>query len=275
MSSFFLSTYNYKTCKDAIFILFVSLHASPNRYKNAHHLSFLVYMVVICSAMDMLSVIIGLAFERMIDLNFLAIDTSSSWLKIAVQAGEEIATLNMRYKRRSDFLMIEIDHILKSVNISLDDLDGLGCVIGPGHFTGLRSGLASVKAMAFANSLKISALPYPECLTPKEPLILLRKARKGWWYFSEFDGSKWSYSMQAHEKLKELVEGKRVISEEGIEGLKTEIASPIFTPLEMLKSLEKAFEKGENVYDHLSLKPFYVQRPIAEEKLMEKKRGKV
>ena len=206
-------------------------------------------------------------------MNFLALDTSSNWMKIAVHAGEEIATFDMRYNRRADFLMIEIDHLLKSINISLSDLDGLGCVTGPGHFTGLRSGLASVKAMAFANSLKISALPYPECLNFEEPVILLRRARKGWWYFSEHDGQKWHYSLQPQEKLKELVKGKRILTEEKIdelEGTNVKVVSPIFSAYEMLNALELSFKKGL-VYDHISLKPFYVQRPIAEEKLLEKK----
>ncbi len=209
----------------------------------------------------------------MIDLNFLAIDTSSNWLKVALSANEEVVTLSMRYKRRADFLMIEIDHLLKSLDVKLEELDGIGCVTGPGHFTGLRSGLATVKAIAFANSLKITALTYPECFSSEEPIVLLRRARKGWWYFSHFDGEKWSYSLQPQEKLKELTEGKKTISEVKIDGLNVEVRSPIFTPFDMLKKLQEAFEKGEKLYDHLSLKPFYVQRPVAEEKLIEKKRG--
>ena len=217
--------------------------------------------------------VIIVALERMIELNFLALDTSSNWIKIAIQANNEVATLNLRYNRRADFLMVEIDHLLRSLNISLKDLDGMGCVSGPGHFTGLRSGLASVKAMAFANSLKISALPYAECLNVDEPTILLRRARKGWWYFSEFDGEKWHYSLQPTQKLKELTLNKNVISEEEAEELKQidmKVKEPIFTAYEMLETLKRAFEMGLT-YDHMSLKPFYVQRPIAQEKLMEGK----
>jgi len=210
-------------------------------------------------------------------LNLLAIDTSSDWLQIALKAEGEIRLTTLKSKNRhSDFLMSEIDHVMRSANFSVEKLDAIGCVTGPGHFTGIRSGMASVKAMAFACSLKVIGLTYPECFRSVEPVVLLRRARKGWWYFSEFNGESWDYSLKPSELLPKFLSGKKSISEEEIENVNSKVVTgPIFTGFDMLEAMEKSFKKGKNVYDHVSVDPFYVQRPVAEEKLNERKRGEL
>ncbi len=213
----------------------------------------------------------------MMQVNLLAVDTSSNWLKIALKAEEEIRITTLRSQNRhSDFLMNEVDRMMRSANFDVEKLDAIGCVTGPGHFTGIRSGMASVKAMAFAHSLNVVGLAYPECFRAEEPVVLLRKARKGWWYFSEFNGELWTYSLEPSELLPKLLSGKKVISEEEIGNINSKvITGPIFTGFNMLETMEEFFKEGKNIYDHISIKPFYVQKPVAEEKLIERKRGKL
>lgn len=208
-------------------------------------------------------------------MNLLAIDTSSNWLKVALDADGEVRSTIMRSRSRySDFLMTEVDHVLKSAGITVKDLNLVGCVTGPGHFTGIRSGLATIKAISFAQSLPVVGLPYAECFRTKEPIILLRKARKGWMYTSEYDGKSWTYSINSLDSISKLLSGKKVVSEEEIKVIKVEINDgPLFTGFDMIRAMEEAFKNRTHIYDHLSIKPFYVQRPIAEENLMKKKRG--
>ncbi len=208
-------------------------------------------------------------------MNLLAIDTSSDWLKIALKADGEIRITTLKSQNRhSDFLMNEIDHVMKSANFDIGKLDVIGCITGPGHFTGIRSGMASIKAMAFAYSLKVMGLTYPECFRTEEPIVLLRKARKGWWYFSEFNGKSWDYSLEPSNSLSKLLKEKKAISEEKIDNLNVKaITRPIFTGFDMIEVMEKFFKEGKNIHDHISIKPFYVQKPVAEERLSERKRG--
>gem|GEM_PF-1717468 len=210
-------------------------------------------------------------------MNLLAIDTSSNWLKVALDADGEVRSTIVRSRNRySDFLMTEIDHILKSAGITVRDLNLVGCITGPGHFTGIRSGLATIKAISFAQSVPVIGLPYAECFHAKEPIVLLRKARKGWMYVSEYDGKSWTYSMNSLDTISKLLSGKKAISEEEIKTANVEINNgPLFTGFDMIKAMEEAFKNKIHIYDHLSVKPFYVQRPIAEENLMKKKRGSI
>ncbi len=205
-------------------------------------------------------------------MRFLAIDTSSDWMKIALEWDDEVFSILEKRKRRNDDLMREVDALFKKVHGDMDKLDGLGCVVGPGKFTGLRTGLAVIKAIAFAKNLKIAALSYAECVGINAPSVLLRRARKGWWYFSEFDGKNWSFSLKNDEALQNVSKDIHVISEEPVE-VATEVRTPLFDSFDMLEALKEAFEK-EDLYDHLSLKPLYVQRPVAEENLLKKRREK-
>ena len=51
----------------------------------------------------------------------------------------------------------------------LSDLDGFGVVVGPGAFTGLRVGLATVKGLALAVDRPVVAVSTLECLAQQAP----------------------------------------------------------------------------------------------------------
>ncbi len=207
-------------------------------------------------------------------MNLLTLDTSSIWLKVAleVDGGEMRSTVTKSKNRHSDFLMMEIDRTLKFFGMEVADLDAVGCVTGPGHFTGIRSGIATVKAMSFAHSIPIIGVPYAECVVTKEPIVLLRKARMGWVYVSEYDGKSWTYSMNSVDFVVKHLSGKKILSEEIVNGEKIEIITgPLFTGFDMIEAMKRAFKNKMHVYNHLNIKPFYVQKPIAEEKLAKKR----
>lgn len=205
-------------------------------------------------------------------MNLLVFDTSSAWLTIALEAKGDVRFLSVKSgERQSDILMKEIDKIMDSAGIKTGDLDAVGCILGPGYFTGLRGGIAVAKAMAFTHSIPVVGLTYPECFESEDPVVLVRKARKGWWYVSEFNGETWDYSLHPTEELSGIFAGKKVVSEDAIDGTTVEAKEgPIVCGIDILKSMKKAFESGKNVYDHISVKPFYVQRPLAEMNLENK-----
>ena len=55
----------------------------------------------------------------------------------------------------SENLMILIEEILQRNNIELKEIDLISCVVGPGSFTGIRIGVATVKALAEVYNIKI------------------------------------------------------------------------------------------------------------------------
>lgn len=56
---------------------------------------------------------------------------------------------------QSNDLLIEIKNILRVANVELNEIEELAAAVGPGNFTGLRVGLATIKGLAAA--LRISA----------------------------------------------------------------------------------------------------------------------
>ncbi len=89
----------------------------------------------------------------------LAIDTATNSGGVALARNEEVIGVVMLKTplRYSDNLIPMIDFLLHHSGVALSDLGALAVANGPGSFTGLRIGLATVKALGQA--LKIPAVP--------------------------------------------------------------------------------------------------------------------
>lgn len=83
-------------------------------------------------------------------MKILAIDTSSKICSVAIldNCATIIELQNDDEKTHSVKLMPMIDKAFKSTNLTLDDIDLLSCSVGPGSFTGVRIGIATIKAFA-------------------------------------------------------------------------------------------------------------------------------
>ena len=85
-------------------------------------------------------------------MKILGIDTSTPIGSVAVIDGDNLVaehTLNI-VQAHSSRLMPAIDGILKWSDITADTLDGCAVGIGPGSFTGIRIGVATIKSLCYA-----------------------------------------------------------------------------------------------------------------------------
>lgn len=94
-------------------------------------------------------------------MKILAIDTSSDVLSICVNddnnfLGEYTIKNNLTHSPK---IIPMIDELLKGLNLSIKDINLVSCSIGPGSFTGLRIGLATIKGIAQANNIDIIGIP--------------------------------------------------------------------------------------------------------------------
>lgn len=82
----------------------------------------------------------------------LSVDSSSTTATCALVKDDQIlAELNLNSKREHSVLIMDIiDQILKSYNLSINDVDAFAISEGPGSFTGLRIGMATIKGLAFS-----------------------------------------------------------------------------------------------------------------------------
>ena len=76
----------------------------------------------------------------------LSIDSSSKVATVAVLNEDNLLgeyVLNNK-REHSVLLMPMIENLLKDCNLSIDDIDGFVVSKGPGSFTGLRIGMATI-----------------------------------------------------------------------------------------------------------------------------------
>jgi len=85
-----------------------------------------------------------------------AIETATRAGSVAVSRGEEILafTSGETSSSHSTDLIENVDQVLREAGLQLSDVDLFAAADGPGSFTGLRIGLATVKSMAVATGKK-------------------------------------------------------------------------------------------------------------------------
>ena len=119
-------------------------------------------------------------------MNILAIDTSTSFTSIAVARNDTLAgeTLFSTDRTLSARLLPEVERMLELAGLSVAEIDLFGCSTGPGSFTGVRAGVATVQGLALAtgkpcagfSSLALLAMNIPHSPFPVCPLLDARKS---------------------------------------------------------------------------------------------------
>lgn len=112
-----------------------------------------------------------------------------------IQKGEILADFRYDVKlTHSEVLLSNIDRLLKALNLNLEDLDGLSISLGPGSFTGLRIGLATVKGLSLASGKPAVGIPTLDALAfltrgCKYPVVPIIDAKKYQIYAAVYDSS--------------------------------------------------------------------------------------
>lgn len=85
-------------------------------------------------------------------MKILAIDTSTSCLTVALSENEDVvAEFNLNNKiRHSQIILPMIDDVLRQYSLKPADIDLFAVSSGPGSFTGVRIGMATVKGFSLA-----------------------------------------------------------------------------------------------------------------------------
>lgn len=87
-------------------------------------------------------------------MKVLSIDSSTASASCAILEDNKLlgeVSLNDK-KQHSVILMPLIDSLLKNLKLDIDDIDGFAVSSGPGSFTGLRIGIATIKGLANATN---------------------------------------------------------------------------------------------------------------------------
>lgn len=94
-------------------------------------------------------------------MKILGIDSSGMVASVAlVEDDITVAEYSINYKKtHSQTLLPMLDEIVKMTELNLDEIDGIAVAAGPGSFTGLRIGAATVKGLGMALDKPVISVP--------------------------------------------------------------------------------------------------------------------
>lgn len=127
-------------------------------------------------------------------MNILAIDTAST-CSVAVGCDGRIAA--RRYadiaRGHAEALMPMIESALAEAGIGYDDLDLIAAAVGPGSFTGLRTGLAAARGLALALGVPTCGVSSLEAAAAAaacgEPILVALETKRTDIYAQSFDAA--------------------------------------------------------------------------------------
>ncbi|MGC3975552.1 MAG: tRNA (adenosine(37)-N6)-threonylcarbamoyltransferase complex dimerization subunit type 1 TsaB [Nitrospira sp.] len=128
------------------------------------------------------------------DHYLLAIDTATAWQSVALLSGDKVLALAQQDADGSHArsLLGAIDRVLREGNVTLKELQGLAVSIGPGSFTGLRVGLATMLGFRAVLGLPIAPVPTLEAMAwnlrdMKGLLVPVLKSRHNEVYWAAYE----------------------------------------------------------------------------------------
>jgi len=118
-------------------------------------------------------------------MHILSIDSSTNLASIALAADDTIIaeSLFRSDKALSARVLPEIERMLTAAGLTVNAIDLFACAVGPGSFTGVRAGVATIQGLALAtgkpcfgfSSLSLLAMNFPLASLPVCPLLDARK----------------------------------------------------------------------------------------------------
>lgn len=104
-------------------------------------------------------------------MKIMAIDTTSNVATVAIiEDSKLIGEFILNHKKtHSQKIMPMIEELMKSAELDINDIDIFAAANGPGSFTGLRIGVATIKALAHATKRRVVGVSTLESLAYNLP----------------------------------------------------------------------------------------------------------
>jgi len=127
-------------------------------------------------------------------MNLLAIDCSTEYLSLALQAGEALYCFHQHAgQRHAETMLGEISRLLERGGLRMDELNGIAYGRGPGSFTGLRIACGVTQGLAYALGIRVKGIVTLEALAEEayaacgaEHVIACTDARMGEVYHAAY-----------------------------------------------------------------------------------------
>jgi len=235
-------------------------------------------------------------------MKILALDTTAKIASVAVTEDERtLAVCNIENGlTQSELILPMAENLLKSLKLSFSDIELFAVTVGPGSFTGVRIGVATVKGLAFAKSVPCAPISALEALAENAAglrgiILPCMDARRGQFYtatfYSDGDGIKRlteDRAISAEELARELSSYKdsiyvigdgyetahKLLSSLGISLAKTPPLLIAQNAISIARLAARAYRRGECISES-ALKPTYLRLPQAERERLERENNKI
>ena len=228
-------------------------------------------------------------------MNILCLDTSTEVLSIGLKTEssfeERLIAGNFSH---SENLLEEITSLLKRARLELRDLDLLIATKGPGSFTGLRVGLATLKGIRSASGAKLVSVPTLDAMIESnrhrgiaDMAVIDAKKQRFYIRIEKDDGILCETIDGNPSDIIEILNGEKEIAVTGKdaakfvqkalqEGSLTNFSIDYSAPRNLSRALLKLGLEQLEKYgeDEIGAGPMYIRRSDAEEALLKKIREK-
>ena len=199
-------------------------------------------------------------------MKYLGIDTSGDYLTVVAEIDGKKADFYTPLQgiRHSETLMVEVEKIMQQLGTTPSDFDVFACVTGPGSFTGIRIGVATIKGFADALGKKVLGVTIFDVLSYDEARksIAIVNANHGNFYVAGYDGGKQDFVPRFVEKdeFARLKEGRVLLSALPVDGLELKLVD---VREGLKKTIELNYENASTDTD--TVHPYYLRLSQAEE----------
>ncbi len=173
----------------------------------------------------------------------LFVDTSRKGISMAVSCVSEDGSTSPLYAEtvnpdaRGETASALMDELLSRVGATLDDVKRVMVTLGPGSFSGLRTGVAFCQGICFSGKRAlygVSTLQALECFADSTDAAVVIRARNGYWYLRQtVNGSNEENFIETAEVVarlkanpaKSIVVDEAALADEALKALFTEIGA--------------------------------------------------
>ncbi len=123
-------------------------------------------------------------------MRYIAVNTASPIIEILAVHDEKRSYATMQKVMAAEQLLPRFDEMLENLGFTLDDFDDFVCVIGPGSFTGIRIGVNTMRAFAYALKKNVYGVTYGKVMSynSNSPTVTLIDGGSGVCYAAAFSG---------------------------------------------------------------------------------------
>lgn len=207
-------------------------------------------------------------------MNILGIDTTKSQAVIVANIdGIDYVEVTTPDEKHSETLLLHIEKLLDKAHVELKDIDVFGVIAGPGSFTGIRIGLATIKAFAFALNKKVLNINTFDAFSKyiKQGYMLLKCTKHSVYYGEIADSKLKSFGVVENSEIEKVIDTNSklfVLDNEQIDGLNAykNIESISNYSNIILDSFKQNVKSA--TFTESTLEPFYIELSQAERNLI-------